>query len=154
MAITAHHPKPKFGVDVEAHPELARLAVPSHQAYRILHVGFFVLPLIAGLDKFTNLLCDWTQYLAPMFPNLIGVSKQTFMLGVGIIEIIAAFIVLAVPRVGAWIVMCWLWAIIINLLVAQGYYDVALRDFGLSLGALALGRLAVGYHRQQKVTIP
>jgi hypothetical protein len=151
MAILTHKTASgsKFGVDIAAHPELERLAVPSHQAYRVLHVGFFVLPLVAGLDKFFNYLCDWTQYLAPMFPRLIGVSKQTFMLGVGVIEIVAALVVLAVPRVGAWIVMGWLWAIIVNLLM-QGYYDLALRDFGLSLGAIALGCLALGYHRQVK----
>jgi hypothetical protein len=148
MATIAH--KMRFGVDVDAHPELKRLAEPAHQAYRVLHIGFVVLPLIAGLDKFTHLLCDWTQYLAPVFPNLLGVSKQTFMLGVGVIEIAAAFIVLAVPYVGAWVVMGWLWAIIVNLLLLHGYYDVALRDFGLSLGALALGLLAIGYHRQQQ----
>jgi hypothetical protein len=147
MAIASH---PRLSVDVD-HPEMALLAAPTHQAYRVLHVGFVVLPLIAGVDKFFNTLCHWTQYLAPVFPNLIGVSKQTFMLGVGVIEIVAALLVLVVPRIGGWVVMAWLWGIIINLLTLGGYYDVALRDFGLSLGAFALARLAYAHHLRRDV---
>jgi hypothetical protein len=139
MAILAH--RGPVAVD-PAHPEFALLANPSHQAYRTLHIAFFLLPLIAGLDKFLNRLADWTTYLAPALPNALHVSKQTFMYGVGAIEIVAAFIVLFVPMVGAWIVMAWLWLIVVNLFMQGGFSDVALRDLALSLGAIALGRLA------------
>jgi uncharacterized membrane protein YphA (DoxX/SURF4 family) len=140
MAITAS-PSSFAPKDFGTHPELIRLRQPVHQAYRILHVGFFLLPLVAGLDKYTNLLCDWTRYLAPSIPDTLGISPQALMAVVGIVEILAAMLVLFVPRVGAWVVAGWLLAIIVNLLM-QGYYDIALRDLGLCLGALALARLA------------
>jgi hypothetical protein len=147
MAILSH--KGSYGVDeLKTHPELARLASPAHQAYRILHVGYTALPIIAGLDKFGGYLCNWTNYLAPVFPNMIGVAPQTFMYGVGVIEIVAGLLVAAMPRLGGFVVMFWLWGIIANLLILGGYFDVALRDFGLSLGALSLGLLGLAYaHR-------
>ena len=114
----------------------------SHQAYQILHLGFTVAPILAGLDKFFNLLTDWTQYLAPVFPRTLGLSPATFMMIVGAIEIVAGLAVWFKPRFGGYLVMAWLWGIILNLLLIPGYFDVALRDFGLSLGALALARLA------------
>jgi len=122
-------------------------AAPAHQAYRILHVGFAVLPIIAGLDKFTHYLVNWDSYLAPMIARQLpaAIPPHTFMLAVGIIEIIAGLIVLVRPRIGAYIVMLWLWGIIANLLLVGAYHDVALRDFGLSLGALALGRLSANF---------
>jgi hypothetical protein len=119
---------------------------PLGQAYRILHVGFVVAPIVAGLDKFFNLLTDWTQYLAPVFPNTLGVSSQTFMYGVGIIEIAAGVLVAFMPRFAAYVVMAWLLGIIANLFILGQYFDIALRDFGLALGALSLGRLAQAYH--------
>ncbi|MBA3708845.1 MAG: hypothetical protein H0W83_08520 [Planctomycetes bacterium] len=122
-----------------------RLSEPTYQAYRILHVGFAVLPILAGVDKFFNALIDWTRYVAPVFPNLLHVSKQTFMMGVGVIEVVAGLLVALYPKVGGYVVMLWLWGIILNLVLLQNYYDVALRDFGLSLGALALARLASAF---------
>ncbi|HEV8577598.1 MAG TPA: hypothetical protein VGX68_00840 [Thermoanaerobaculia bacterium] len=114
----------------------------SHQAYQLLHVAFIIAPIIAGLDKFFYLLTDWTQYLAPIVPQMLGIKATTFMLAVGVIEIVAGLVVWFRPRFGGYLVMAWLWAIIINLLLIPGYFDIVLRDFGLSLGALALARLS------------
>ena len=114
----------------------------SHQAYQILHIGFTIAPILAGLDKFFNLLTNWEKYLAPFVTQTLGISATTFMMAVGVIEIVAGLLVWFKPRFGGYLVMAWLWAIIINLLLIPGYFDVALRDFGLSLGALALARLA------------
>ena len=116
---------------------------PAREAYRILHFGFTVAPLIAGLDKFTNLLTDWTQYLAPFVADII--NAQTFMYIVGVVEIVAGIGVALRPRIFAYVVAAWLLGIIINLLLVPGYFDVALRDLGLALGALALARLAGRY---------
>ena len=115
---------------------------PAYQAYQLLYLGFIVAPLVAGLDKFTNLLTDWTRYLAPVIADLLPFSGQTFMLLVGLVEIGAAVLVAVRPQIGAYVVAAWLGGIIINLLLIPGYFDVALRDFGLMLGALALARLS------------
>jgi uncharacterized membrane protein YphA (DoxX/SURF4 family) len=114
----------------------------AHQAYTILKFGFTVAPIVAGFDKFFNLLVDWTQYLTPLVPSWTGIDPAGFMMVVGVIEIIAGIVVAVKPKLGAWVVAAWLWGIIINLLLVPGYYDVALRDLGLSFGALALARLA------------
>jgi hypothetical protein len=114
----------------------------AHQAYMILKFGFTVAPIIAGLDKFFNVLVDWAQYLTPLVPKWTGIDPAGFMMLVGVIEIIAGFVVAVKPKFGAWVVAAWLGGIIINLLLVPGYYDVALRDLGLSFGALALARLA------------
>ena len=119
----------------------------AYQAYQILHVAFVVAPIIAGADKFFHLLVDWDQYLAPNIANVLPVSPYDFMLAVGVVEVIAGLIVAFVPRVGAYIVAAWLWGIIVNLLLIPGYFDIALRDFGLSLAALALARLSVRFDR-------
>lgn len=116
---------------------------PVYQAYQILHIGFTVAPILAGLDKFTNLLVDWTQYLAPFMANIVPAGA--FMAIVGVIEIIAGLVVFFRPRIGAYVVAAWLLGIIGNLLLIPGYYDVALRDFGLFLGALALARLSAAF---------
>jgi len=105
-------------------------------------VGFAVLPVVAGLDKFFHGLVNWDAYLAPRVEQLLPVSGHTFMLAVGVIEIAAGLLVAFRPRVGAYVVAGWLWGIIVNLLLIPGFYDIALRDFGLSLGALALARLS------------
>ncbi len=118
------------------------MASKDEQAYQILRIGFTVAPILAGLDKFFNLLTNWEQYLAPFIPRMLGMSASTFMMIVGVIEIVAGLVVWFKPRFGGYLVMAWLWGIIINLLLIPGYYDIALRDFGLSLGALALARLA------------
>jgi hypothetical protein len=122
---------------------------PAYQAYRILQLAFVLAPILAGADKFFHLLVNWDQYLAPFFARLVSPigGGHNFMLLVGVIEIVAGIVVAVKPRIGAYIVAVWLWSIIINLLVLGGYYDVALRDFGLSLGAVALGRLAEVYDR-------
>lgn len=114
---------------------------PAYQAYLILTIGFTILPIIAGLDKFFDVLTSWDMYLAPVIPRLLGVSAHGLMLAVGVIEIVAGLLVAFRPRIGAYVVMLWLWGIIVNLLLIPGCYDIALRDFGLSLGALALARL-------------
>ena len=116
---------------------------PSYKAYKILHVAFVLAPLLAGVDKFFDFLVNWPIYLSPLVSNMI--NAHIFMKAVGVIEIAAAVIVLVKPRYGAFIVAFWLWGIIINLLTIPGFYDIALRDFGLSLGALALGFLAKEY---------
>jgi hypothetical protein len=115
---------------------------PSYQAYQILHFGFTVAPIIAGLDKFLHLLVNWDQYLPPLVNNMLGGHRHEFMYAVGVIEIVAGVGVFLKPKIFAYVVSAWLVAIIINLLSIPGYFDVALRDLGLALGALALGRLA------------
>ncbi|MCX8452522.1 hypothetical protein [Paenarthrobacter ureafaciens] len=114
----------------------------SRQAFVLLRTIFTAAPILFGLDKFTNLLTDWTAYLAPAATAVIPVPAQTFMYGVGVIEVIAGIIVALRPRIGSVIVALWLLGIIVNLLVLGSFFDVALRDFGLLVGALALNRLA------------
>ena len=117
----------------------------GHQAFRILQVAFVLAPMIAGLDKFFGFLVNWDQYLSPTVANMLPVAPHTFMLAVGVVEIIAGLIVAAKPYFGGYLVTLWLWTIIANLLMARGFYDIALRDFGLSLGATALARLSRRY---------
>jgi hypothetical protein len=121
---------------------MAAAPEPARQAFRILHAGFVVAPILAGLDKFFDLLVDWDRYLAPVATDVLPVAGHTIMMAVGVVEIAAGVLVALRPRVGGWVVAAWLWAVIVNLLVAGDFYDIALRDFGLSLGALALARLA------------
>src|SRR5438067_1397714 len=111
---------------------------PAYQAYEILHIGFAVLPIVAGLDKFFHFLVNWDQYLAPIVTRIVPVDGHVFMLAVGVIEIVAGLIVAFWPRLGGYVVMLWLWGIVLNLFMLPGFFDIALRDFGLSLGALAL----------------
>ena len=120
----------------------------SHQAYRILHFGFTVAPILAGLDKFFHLLTNWDQYLPGVVANVSPIPPHTPMLVVGVIEIVAGIGVWLKPRIFAYVVAAWLAAIIINLLLIPGYFDVALRDFGLLLGALALGQLSQQFARK------
>lgn len=117
------------------------------KAYRILKFAFTVAPILAGLDKFFHLLTDWDKYLAPFADRLLGGHGHEFMKVAGVIEIIAGIGVAAKPRLFAPIVAAWLVLIIINLLAMPGYYDVALRDLGLALGAAALWRLSLAYSR-------
>jgi len=118
---------------------------PAYQAYLTLRVGFVVAPILFGLDKFTNLLTDWTTYLAPAIDRLAPGSATSAMLAVGIIEIIAGLVVAIRPKIGGYLVAAWLAGIIGNLLVAGDHYDIALRDLGLLLAALALARLATAF---------
>src|SRR6478672_4362595 len=115
---------------------------PGYQAYQILRFGFIVAPIVAGLDKFFHLLVDWDKYLPPVVNNMVGGNGHTLMLAVGVIEIVAGIGVLVKPKIFAYVVSAWLVLIIINLLLIPGYFDIALRDLGLALGALALGRLS------------
>ncbi len=119
----------------------------TRQAYLLLRTVFTVAPIIFGLDKFTNLLTEWTNYLAPVATSVVPIPAQTFMYGVGIIEVIAGVLVAFKPRIGSVVVAAWLMGIIANLLVLGSYLDVALRDFGLLVGALALNRLATTFSR-------
>src|SRR3954451_523817 len=118
---------------------------PGYQAYQILHAGFVVAPILAGLDKFFHLLTNWDQYLAPVVNRVLGGHGHQFMLAVGVIEIVAGLGVLLKPRIFAYVVAAWLLGIIVNLLLIPGYYDIALRDLGLFLAALALARLSAAY---------
>ncbi len=118
---------------------------PAYQAYWVLRIGFTVAPILFGLDKFADVLVDWTQYLAPWIAGLVPVDATTFMHVVGVVEIVAGLVVAFQPRFGGWLVAAWLAGIIGNLVTYPGFYDVALRDFGLLLGAVALARLAVAY---------
>jgi uncharacterized membrane protein YphA (DoxX/SURF4 family) len=118
---------------------------PGHQAYRILQFGFTVAPIVAGLDKFFGLLVNWDQYLPSSVNRMVGGHGHSLMYLVGVIEIIAGLGVLFKPRIFAYVVAGWLLLIIANLLMIPGYFDVALRDLGLALGALALGRLSQEY---------
>ena len=127
--------------------EKAHASTPSYQAYQILHLGFTVAPILAGLDKFFGLLVNWDQYLPAFANNLTGGHGHDLMYVVGIIEIVAGLGVWFKPRVFAYVVSAWLLLIVVNLLLIPGYFDVALRDFGLSLGALALARLSHEFAR-------
>lgn len=115
---------------------------PATQAFVLLRTVFTVAPILFGLDKFFNLLVDWPVYLAPWIDSIVPGSPQTAMYVVGVIEIVAGVLVALQPKWGGLVVAAWLLGIIVNLLTLPGYYDVALRDFGLLVGALALSRLA------------
>src|SRR5690349_6020357 len=120
---------------------------PSYQAFQILRLGFTVAPIVAGLDKFFHLLVNWDQYLPSMVNSLTGGHGHQLMLVVGVIEIVAGLGVAFKPRIFAYVVSAWLLLIVANLLMIPGYFDVALRDLGLALGALALARLSQEYDR-------
>ncbi len=122
-----------------------RVSSPSYQAYQVLHIAFTVAPIVAGLDKFVHFLVNWDIYLSPLVTQMLGVSAHKFMLGVGVIEVIAGLLVAVAPRIGGWVVAAWLCGIIVNLLTIPAYFDIALRDFGLALCAIALARLSVDY---------
>jgi hypothetical protein len=130
---------------VSARPRSERLAEPGFQAFLLLRVVFAVAPILFGLDKFAGVLVDWEQYLEPWINDIVPGNASDAMHLVGVIEIAAGVIVAIVPRYGALLVAAWLGGIILNLLTHSGYYDIALRDFGLLIGALALWRLSVEY---------
>ena len=116
-----------------------------YQAFALLRIAFTVAPIAFGLDKFFNVMVDWPLYLAPWINDIAPGSGQDFMYVVGAIEILAGVAVALKPRYGAYLVAGWLAGIVINLLTASGFYDIALRDFGLMLAALTLARLASIY---------
>ena len=118
---------------------------PRYQAFSLLRLAFTVAPIAFGLDKFFNVLVDWPTYLAPWINDIAPGSGQQFMYVVGAVEIVAGISVALKPRYGAYVVAGWLAGIIISLLTYSGFYDIALRDFGLMLAALTLARLASVY---------
>jgi hypothetical protein len=134
-------------IDTRIETNASDTSSPAYQAYQVLHLGFTVAPIIAGLDKFFHLLVNWDQYVPPLVNNLTGGRGHQLMFLVGVIEIIAGLGVWFKPKLFAYVVMAWLGLIIVNLLLIPGYFDVALRDFGLALGALALGRLSQQYSK-------
>jgi hypothetical protein len=117
------------------------------QVYMLLRTGFTIAPILFGLDKFFNWTVNWTQYLAPWIDDIVPGSAQDFMYFVGVVEIVAGLTVLVAPWIGGFLVAAWLGGIVVNLLTNNPpeYYDIALRDFGLFLAALALGRLALAF---------
>lgn len=142
MTATTYHPSTEHG--------LARLAQrarsePAYGAYLLLRTGFTALPIVFGADKFANVLTDWEHYLAPWIVRVIPLTAHQAMLVVGVIEVVAGLAVAVKPRYAAYIVAAWLAGIVINLVSYPGFYDVALRDFGLMLAALTLARLASVY---------
>jgi hypothetical protein len=118
----------------------------SRQAYQILHFAFSAAPILFGVDKFIGLMTDWEKYLAPWIVRIMG-NSHGLMHVIGVVEVVAGALVWWKPRWGAYVVTLWLLGIIFNLLAYPGFYDVALRDFGLLLGALALGRLSMVYQK-------
>ena len=127
--------------------ERAQLGNPAYQAFLLLRVGFSAAPILFGLDKFFNWTVEWTSYLAPWVDDIAPGSGQDFMYVVGVVEIAAGLLVAVAPRIGAYVVAAWLAGIILNLLTVDPprYYDIALRDFGLMLGALTLARLSAAF---------
>ena len=123
------------------------LSNPTYQAYQILHLAFIVAPVVAGLDKFFHFLVNWDQYLPPIASAMVGGHGHELMLAVGVIEVVAGIGVAFKPKIFAYVVAVWLLLIVVNLLLIPGYYDIALRDFGLALAALALARLSHQFDR-------
>ena len=132
----------------EAHPHsVAR--DPAQRAYQLLHWGLVLVPMVAGVDKFFQWLTDWDQYLAPAVERALPFSAQTFMRITGVAELCAAVIVAVWPRIGGYVVAAWLTGIVVDLLLARGWYDIVLRDVGLIVAALALSWLAKAYDRKE-----
>ena len=133
-----------------AAPPAGRLDALAHrdagyQAFMLLRLAFTVAPIAFGIDKFFNVMVHWPVYLAPWINDLLPGSGSDAMHAIGVVEIVAGLSVALIPRYGALLVAAWLGGIIVNLLTASGFYDIALRDFGLMLGALTLARLAWAY---------
>src|SRR5438270_6505642 len=137
---------------VDAAPTLGEhLRDPAYSAYLALRTVFTIAPILFGLDKFFNLLTHphhWSMYLAGWIDDLVPGTADQLMYAVGVIEIVAGILVAVAPRFGAWVVAAWLAGIIINLVSGPGFYDIALRDFGLLVAAVALARLAQGQANQ------
>ena len=147
------HPSTRFHGDLALNA--SELKDPVYQAYKLLHVGFTIAPIVAGLDKFFDVLVNWDAYLAPVANRVLAGHGHAFMLVVGVVEIIAGVGVAIRPRIFSYVVAAWLLGIIVNLLLIPPsnplpHYDVALRDFGLLLGALALGRLSPRFARSAR----
>lgn len=149
MSTTLRRPiRPHSGMAEEAPLEpVAARSDPRYQAFLTMRIGYTVLPLAMGIDKFFNAMTSWPQYLADWIDNIVPGTAQQLMYGVGVVEIVAAAIVAIRPRIGAYVVAAWLAGIVINLLSYGEWWDIAVRDFGLMLGAFALARLASVYDR-------
>ena len=117
----------------------------GYQAFRILQIVFIIAPILAGLDKFFYLLTQWSNYISPLVLKIINNHDRGFMMVAGVIEIIAGIGIIFKPRIFSYIVSLWLLGIIINLLLTEHYFDIALRDIGLFLSAIALSRLSEKY---------
>jgi len=141
---------PHVGVRERARARVHDIDNPAVQAFWILRIGFVVAPILFGLDKFAHVLVDWDRYLAPEFVDLFGIEAHKLMYAVGVIEIVAGLVVALWPRFGGYLVAAWLAGIIVNLLMMGDVYDIALRDFGLLLGALALARLATAFPAHER----
>jgi hypothetical protein len=126
-------------------PTQQEIADPAYQGFLLLRIGFTVAPILFGLDKFAHVLVNWDKYLAPEFADVLPWTTHQLMYAVGVIEIVAGVVVALRPRFGGYLVAAWLTGIIVNLLMQADYYDIALRDFGLLLGALTLARLATAF---------
>jgi hypothetical protein len=120
---------------------------PADEAFWLLRIGFTIAPILLGADKFAHVLVNWDRYLAPRISDHLPGTPHQAMYVVGIIEIVTGLIVALRPRFGGYLVAAWLLGIIVNLLLIPGFYDVALRDFGLFIAAVALGRLATEFDR-------
>ena len=143
MTATAVRPTPKpRPVSAE---RAADVKDPAYQAFSLLRIGFTVLPILFGIDKFAHVLVNWDKYLAPEFTDLFNAQAHTLMYAVGAIEIVAGVVIAVRPRFGGYLVAAWLAGIVTNLLLIGDFYDIALRDFGLFLAALTLARLASIY---------
>jgi hypothetical protein len=118
---------------------------PTRLAFGVLQLAFIAAPILAGIDKFTHILVNWDKYLAPVVVSVLPFDGHTFMMIVGVVEIAAGLLVAFRPRIGGYVVAAWLTGIILNLLIhPMGYYDIALRDLGLAMGAFAMAKLAKG----------
>lgn len=150
MAVTTPHQHGSPGLDGAAPQKVTGAAAsdwsdPRYQAFALLRLAFTVAPIAFGVDKFFNVMVHWPNYLAPWINDIAPGTGQQFMYFVGVTEIVAGLAVALKPRYGAYVVAAWLGGIIVNLLTYSGFYDIALRDFGLMLGSLTLARLASVY---------
>ena len=123
----------------------------ANKVQQIMRYTYGLVPIVAGADKFTNLLTNWEQYLNPQITKMLPFSASTFMSIVGVIEIVAGLLVLIRPRIGAWVVMAWLIAIALQLIIGQNYYDVAVRDLVMAVGAYSLARLSAAVEQQKSL---
>lgn len=134
--------------DALAPPADTGSGAAAHQAFLLLRTVFTVAPVLVGLDKFFGFLTDWEQYLAPQIDDLIPGTVAQHLVNVGVVEVLAGLLVAVLPRIGGYVVAAWLAGIIINVLLLGDFYDVALRDVGLLVAALALTRLATAFPRR------
>ena len=145
MTSTLETPTPPSPLHRAAPPAREKLRDPAYQAFWMLRVGFTVAPILFGLDKYAHVLVNWDRYLAPLIVRQTPWTAHQIMYVVGAIEIVAGLLVAVRPRLGGYVVAAWLAGIIVNLLVIPGFYDIALRDFGLFIAAIALARLATAF---------